>query len=257
MSQVSIAERFAALHRPGAPLILYNAWDAGSARAIAKAGARAIATGSWSLAAAQGYADGQEIPLEFALQILARIAASVDLPVTFDFETGYAETKVNLATNTERVIAAGAVGVNFEDRRIGGTGLLPAEEQADRIATLRHAAEATGVPLFINARTDVFFQGSKPLDHPALMGEALDRARIYASAGANGLFVPGLVTPELIGTLCAETLLPVNIMQTGKAPDNVTLAGLSVARISHGPMPWITAMDGVTEAAKAALADDG
>ncbi|SDC63405.1 isocitrate lyase/PEP mutase family protein [Ruegeria marina] len=253
MSQISLAESFAALHRPGAPLILYNAWDAGSARAIAKAGARAIATGSWSLAAAQGYADGQQIPLEFALQILARITASVDMPVTFDFEAGFAERRVNLATNTERVIAAGAVGVNFEDRHMGGAGLLPIGEQAERIGTLRHAAEATGVPLFINARTDVFSQGSKPADHPALMKEALARARAYAEAGANGLFVPGLVTAELIGALCEETILPVNIMQTGSAPDNATLARLSVARISHGPAPWITAMNRVTDAAQAAL----
>ncbi|MCE8533828.1 isocitrate lyase/phosphoenolpyruvate mutase family protein [Ruegeria pomeroyi] len=253
MNQIALAQSFAAMHRPGQPLILYNAWDAGSARAIAKAGARAIATGSWSLAAAQGYADGQQMPLEFALQILARMTRSVELPVSFDFEAGFATRPGDLATNTERVIAAGAVGVNFEDRVIGEQGLLPLPEQVARLTTLRKAAEATGVPLFINARSDVFFQGSAPEDHPSLVQEALTRARAYGDAGADGLFLPGLVTPDLIGEICAATSLPVNIMQTGKAPEHARLAGLGVARISHGPAPWIMAMAELTRAAEAAL----
>ncbi|WP_164660856.1 isocitrate lyase/phosphoenolpyruvate mutase family protein [Tropicibacter sp. Alg240-R139] len=253
MSQSDTARAFAELHRPGAPLILYNAWDAGSAKAIAKAGATAIATGSWSLAHAQGFDDGQDMPLEFALNILARITASVDLPVSFDFEAGYSDDLSTLATNMERVIAAGAVGVNFEDRVIDGSGLLAAATQAKQISTLRKAAQSTGVPVFINARTDVFFQGAKPNAHSDLMAEAIERARAYAHAGADGLFVPGLVTPDLIGEFCAATSLPVNIMQTGLAPDHQSLADMGVARISHGPAPYLTAMTGVTEAAKTAL----
>lgn len=253
MTQSDTARAFTELHRPGTPLILYNAWDAGSAKAIAKAGAPAIATGSWSLAHAQGFDDGEDMPLEFALHILARITTSVDLPVSFDFEAGYTDDLGTLATNAERVIAAGAVGVNFEDRVIGGAGLHPVQEQADRIATLRKAAQATGVPLFINARCDVFFQGAKPEAHADLMDEAIARAAAYAEAGADGLFVPGLITPELIGEFVQATALPVNIMQTGKAPDHRTLADLSVARISHGPAPYLTAMAGVTDAATTAL----
>ncbi|SLN60259.1 Carboxyvinyl-carboxyphosphonate phosphorylmutase [Falsiruegeria litorea R37] len=254
MTQSDTARTFADLHRPGTPLILYNAWDAGSAKAIAKAGAPAIATGSWSLAHAQGFDDGQDMPLEFALHILARITTSVDLPVSFDFEAGYTDDLGTLATNMERVIAAGAVGVNFEDRVIGSAGLLAVSSQAERIATLRRAAQSTDVPIFINARCDIFFQGAKPEAHPELMAEAIERAQAYAQAGADGFFVPGLVTPELIGGICAATSLPVNIMQTGNAPDHQTLADLGVARISHGPAPYLTAMAGVTEAAKAALA---
>lgn len=254
MTQTDLARAFSALHVPGTPLILYNAWDAGSAKAVTKAGARAIATGSWSLAAAQGYGDGQQLPLEFALQILGRICASVNLPVTFDFEAGFASSPSELATNAERVLAAGAIGINFEDRYIGTPGLLPAKDQAERIATIRQIAEMTGVPLFINARTDVFFQGSAPTEHPALLDEALERAAIYAEAGANGLFVPGLITKDLIGQICEASPLPVNIMQIGTAPDSKTLSDLGVARISYGPSPYLAAMDTVTTAAKAAFA---
>ncbi|WP_171177268.1 isocitrate lyase/phosphoenolpyruvate mutase family protein [Ruegeria sp. HKCCD8929] len=253
MTQSDKARAFATLHQPGTPLILYNAWDAGSAQAVAKAGAAAIATGSWSLARAQGYGDGEEIPLEFAVQILKRIVASVELPVSFDFEAGYAQDLEALARNIEQVLKAGAVGVNFEDRVIGGTGLQPVEAQAQRISTLRGVADTMGVPLFINARTDVFFQGSKPDDHAGLMDEAKSRAAAYAEAGADGIFVPGLVTPELIGDFCATATLPVNIMQIGQAPAHAALAELGVARISHGPAPYLTAMSVVTDAARAAL----
>lgn len=253
MTQSDTTRAFAELHRPGAPLILYNAWDAGSAKAIAKAGAPAIATGSWSLAHAQGFDDGQDMPLEFALNILARITAAVDLPVSFDFEAGYTDDLSTLATNMERVIAAGAVGVNFEDRVINGGGLLATKTQAQRISTLRAAAQSTSVPIFINARCDIFFQGAKPDDHPDLMAEAIKRAQAYAHAGADGLFVPGLVTPDLIGEIVQATSLPVNIMQTGKAPDHQTLADLGVARISYGPAPYLSAMATVTEAAQKAL----
>ncbi|MEX0365641.1 MAG: isocitrate lyase/phosphoenolpyruvate mutase family protein [Ruegeria sp.] len=253
MTQSDKARAFAALHQPGTPLILYNAWDAGSAQAVAKAGAAAIATGSWSLARAQGYGDGEEIPLKFAVQILKRIIASVELPVSFDFEAGYAQDPEALARNIEQVLAAGAVGVNFEDRVIGGTGLQPVEAQGQRISILRSVADTMGVPLFINARTDVFFQGSKPDDHAGLMDEAKSRAATYADAGADGIFVPGLVTPELIGDFCTATALPVNIMQIGQAPVHATLADLDVARISHGPAPYLAAMSGVTDAARAAL----
>ncbi|MDP5219599.1 isocitrate lyase/phosphoenolpyruvate mutase family protein [Ruegeria sp. 2205SS24-7] len=253
MTQADKARAFAALHQPGTPLILYNAWDAGSAKAVAKAGADAIATGSWSLAEAQGYRDGEDIPLAFALQIAGRIATSVDLPVSFDFEAGYADDPEILSQNAGQVIESGVVGVNFEDRIIGGDALRSVEAQVARIATLRRVADHADLPFFINARSDVFFQDSTSGDHSALMEEALTRARAYAAAGASGLFLPGLVTPELIGEICTASPLPVNIMQTGQAPDHATLAKLGVARISHGPAPYLKAMAHVTEAAKKAL----
>lgn len=245
MIQADKARDFAKLHVPGTPLLLYNIWDAGSAKAIAEAGAKAVATGSWSVAAAQGYGDGQAIPLDFVLRIVARIAATVDLPVTLDFEGGYAVVPEELAANVAQVITAGAVGINFEDQVVDGAGLHAPDLQCGRIHAIRQAADAAEVPLFINARTDHFLKEKDRDRHKDLMAEAQERAAAYANAGANGFFVPGLVDPDLIATLCEATDLPVNIMMMKGAPAAKDLAGLGVARISHGPGPYFEAMAGL------------
>src|ERR1700688_2084240 len=140
MNQVEKAERFAELHVVGAPLVLYNAWDAGSAKSIRDAGAKAIATSSWSIAAAQVYEDGEAIPIEFAEQIVGRIAATVDIPVTVDFEGGYSEDDSELADNISRLIDLGVIGVNFEDRVVKGAGLYSVDRQARRLGAIRKAA---------------------------------------------------------------------------------------------------------------------
>jgi 2-methylisocitrate lyase-like PEP mutase family enzyme len=251
-SQHEKAERFAALHRPGDPLILFNAWDAGSAKAIAEAGAKAIATGSWSVAAAQGFGDREEMPLELALANTARIAEAVDLPVTIDFEGGYSSEPEEVASNVAKLIAAGAVGCNFEDQRLGGEGLYEVEEQSDRIAAIRRAGDEAGFRFFINARTDLFLK-SKAEDHGSLVEAALSRARAYAEAGADGLFVAGLGDDRLIELACAQSPLPVNIMVwPGHTPPLRRLAELGVARISHAGGPWRIAMKALAEAAAAA-----
>lgn len=247
------ARSFAALHAPGRPLVLTNIWDAGSARAVAEAGAPAIATGSWAVARAQGYDDGENLPFDAALTTLRRITATITLPVTFDIETGYARDPATLADNIARVIGAGAIGINIEDQDIGGTGLLEAKEQARRLAAIRARAETEGIALFINARTDVFFKGAKVEDHPRLLPEAIARARAYADAGASGLFVPGLKDTGLIGDLCAATSLPVNVMKLGDAPPVAALAAAGVARISQGPGPYLAAMKLVADMARGAL----
>lgn len=239
---------FAALHRAGDPLILFNAWDPGSAKAVAGAGARAIATGSWSVAAAFGFGDGEDMPLELALHNLRRIVAAVDLPVTLDFEGGYASDPAAVAANAQRVRDAGAIGCNFEDRVVGGGGLYPMEAHAARIAAMR---AAVGEDFFINARTDLFL-ASKPDEHGGLIDEALERAQAYAAAGASGMFVPGLVDEGLIGAVCASSPLPVNVMAMPGTPPARRLAELGVARISHGPGPYRTAMDALAQAARTA-----
>ena len=236
VSQTKKAKQFAALHVKGTPLILYNAWDAGSAKTIVDAGATAIATSSWSVASAQGYEDGEDLPLPLAEQIVERIAAAVDVPVTVDFEGGYSDDDRKLASNISKLLDLGIIGINFEDRVVKGSGLYDIDRQAKRIAAIRHAAERKGVPLFINARTDVFLGNSGDVD------EALERAKAYASAGASGFFIPGLTEADHIRRIAEEATLPVNVMVMDGVPSNDKLAKLGVARVSYGPIPYIEAM---------------
>lgn len=238
------ARAFGALHVKGDPLVLYNVWDAGSAKAVAEAGARAIASGNWAVAAAQGFGDGEALPFDLMLQSARQMAGAVDLPVSLDFEGGYAVDTQGLAENIGRLLDIGIVGINFEDRVVGGRGLHEPQEQAARIGALRKAADAKGCALFINARTDVFFQGSQDAPH-VLLEAALMRAELYAAAGADGFFVPGLADADLIKTLCARAPLPVNTMRSADAPSHADLADLGVARISHGPGPYLAAMEGL------------
>ena len=240
MTQSDKAATFAAFHVKGDPLILYNIWDAGSAKIIADAGAKALATGSWSVAAAQGFADGESIPLDLVLTIASRIATSVDLPLTVDFEGGYAEDPETITNNVTRIIKAGAIGVNFEDQRIGGSGLYGIDEQHQRVKAVREAANATGIPLFINARTDLFLKEPAREKHVALIAEAKDRAAAYKEAGADCFFVPGLVDAGLIADICDAVALPVNVMKKEGVPPISDLASLNVARISYGPGPYFT-----------------
>jgi 2-methylisocitrate lyase-like PEP mutase family enzyme len=249
MSQQEVAARFADLHVKGTPLVLFNAWDAGSAKAIVQAGAPAIATSSWSVAEAQGYRDGEGVPYDFAAQIIARIAASVDVPVTADFEGGYTEDDAELAEKISRLIDSGIVGINFEDRVVKGSGLYDVDRQAARIASIRRAADDQGVALFINARTDLFLgQGNEPNE---TIEEALQRAAAYAAAGASGFFIPGLQERALIARICDGTPLPVNVMVMDGVPDNMRLAEIGVARISYGPIPYINAMNALQKEAAA------
>lgn len=246
MTDISNRAAFAALHRRGDPLILFNAWDAGSARAVAEAGAPAIATGSWSVAAALGYADGEALPLDLVLGNVARIVAAVDLPVTIDFEAGYATAPDALAANAARLAQTGAVGCNLEDQVVGGKGL---HAIVDQCARLRAARSGAGTGFFINARTDLFLQAPRE-DHPTLIDAALERARAYTEAGADGFFVPGLVDPAAIKRVCGACPLPVNIMAMAGAPTAGALARLGVSRISHGPGPYRAAMAALAAAAE-------
>lgn len=243
MTQAEKARAFAALHTPGTPLLIYNIWDAGGAGALDKAGVQAIATGSWSVAAAQGYGDGEKIPLDLLLGIVERIVAATSLPVSVDFEGGYAEDPEALAKNVTRLIATGAVGINFEDQIVGGEGLYPMDQQARRIASVRAAAKAAGVPLFINARTDLFLKAGPEGDHGALMDEALARADAYARAGADGFFVPLLTDPALVRRVCQGSPLPVNVMLRPPLDDVAQAGKLGVARASLGPVPYFSALE--------------
>ncbi|WP_295807796.1 isocitrate lyase/phosphoenolpyruvate mutase family protein [uncultured Nitratireductor sp.] len=251
MRQNDKAHAFHALHVKGNPLILFNIWDSGSAAAVADAGASALATGSWSVAAAHGYGDGQEIPVAFLAQVVRRIVETVDLPLSVDFEGAYATDPQGAAENVSRILDAGAVGINFEDQIVGGEGLHPIADQAKRIAAIRTMADKRGLPLFINARTDLFLKESDRDRHAELIAEAKARAKAFADAGANGFFAPALVDAPLIEDLCDASKLPVNIMAMKSAPDAAALGRLGVARISHGPGPYRGATAWLKEAAAA------
>jgi 2-methylisocitrate lyase-like PEP mutase family enzyme len=251
--QVLKAHALRALHAPGAPLVLFNCWDAGSAKAVAAAGARAVATASWAVAAANGYADGEQLPRDLAIANIGRIARAVALPVTADLERGYGDTPIEVADTVAQAIRAGAVGCNLEDGSATG-GLRPAADQAQRLQAARDAANRLDIPLFINARTDGFLLAAPDAHDAALLDATLARARLYAAHGADGLFVPGLVDAALIERLVRASPLPVNLMAAAGTPPLATLRALGVARLSHGPGPYLQAMRGLEDAARGAAA---
>lgn len=243
-------EDFNRLHVPGEPLVLFNVWDAGSAQAVAKAGAKAIATGSASVAMANGFGDGEQMPVGLALDNARRIVAAADLPVTVDFEGAYSAEPEGVGRNIARLAETGAVGCNFEDQQVGGEGLYPIAMQAERIAAAR---AAVGPAFFINCRTDLFLKARQEAHDSAMLDEAIERVRAYAEAGASGFFAPMLGDLGLLRRLCAESPIPVNFMTYPGCPSNAEVAATGVARISHGPFPHMTLMGQLEEAAREAL----
>lgn len=247
------AETFRNLHIRGNPIVLFNAWDAGSAQAIAAGGAKAIATSSWSVAAANGFVDGERIPLDLAMNNLRRVVRAVEVPVTVDLESGYGDAVDAVGRTIRMAIEGGAVGGNLEDSFPADGELRKPRDQADRIAGARQVADEANVRFFINARTDVFFQ--RPAEHHdnTVLEEAIERARLYAEAGADGLFVPGLVDIDLIRRLADALRLPLNVMLVDESPSVTILAQNGVARVSYGPRPYLLAMKALEEAARAAI----
>ncbi len=229
-------KKFAELHQPGNPLVLYNVWDAGSAQVAVRAGAKAVATGSLSVAGAQGFEDGEKLPFEFALTNATHIVHAVDVPVSIDLETGYGDEAANVGANAKSMKEAGVVGLNIEDQDLSAGGLRDVSTQAERIK----AAADTG--LFINARTDLFIQTPSQGHDDSLAQKALERCQAYADAGAGSFFIPFATDEKLIGHICEKAGLPVNIMMMPDGPSISRLAELGVSRISFGPGPWKAAM---------------
>ena len=248
---------FRALHVPGRPLVLPNAWDAASARIVEDAGASAVATTSAGLAWALGVPDGDRLDRERALEALARITATVAVPVSADIESGFAKDAAGVADTVRAVLAAGAVGVNIEDAlygaeiddaAYGGEGVLrPVAEQAERIAAAREAADAEGVPLFVNARIDTYLRGVGGVD------ATLERAAAFRAAGADGIFVPGAVEPGTVKELADGIDAPLNVLVGPGAPPVAELAALGVARVSAGSSGALAAYAVVRRAARELL----
>jgi 2-methylisocitrate lyase-like PEP mutase family enzyme len=236
------ARLFHDLHRQDAPLTLFNVWDAGSAKTVAQAGASAIATGSWSIAAAQGFEDGEQCPMDLALGIISRIVGATDLPITADFEGGYAEAPEAVAAHVLQLIQTGVVGLNFEDRIVAGQGLYSIPDQMARIRAIRAACSAQGKQVFLNARTDLFFGGVRDVAQPDLVAMTIERGLAYHEAGASGLFVPGLTDPEVLGRIAEAVPLPLNAMHGSVAAPDTALLSSGIARLSYGPFPHMAAM---------------
>jgi methylisocitrate lyase len=249
VNQMDKAEQLKALHIPGKPLILFNIWDAGSAKAVAAGGAKAIATSSWSVANANGFTDGENIPFVLAIDNLRRIVGATDLPVTFDLESGYGDTPEAVGDAISLVIDAGAVGCNLEDSFPANGKLREKLAQVDRIRRARQAADAANIRFFINARTDVFFQRAVEQHDDAMVVEAIERSEAYAKAGADGLFAPGLTDIALVARLAEASPLALNIMAGDGTPSLSALAERGVARVSHGPRPYLMMMKALQEAA--------
>jgi len=242
-------DTFAALHVPGRPVVLYNVWDAGSALAVANAGAKAIATGSHPVGDASGFGDGEQVPLDFVLDNARRVVEAVDLPVTIDFEGAYSVDPEQGARNLTRLKESGAVGCNFEDQVVGGEGIHPLDVQCRRIAAMR---AAVGAGFFINARTDLFL---KTKDHDeGLVDQVIARGKAFADAGASGFFVPRLADAHQVERVVREVPLPLNLIAFPGAPPNRDWAAAGVARISYGPFPHRALMKQLEDWAREALA---
>jgi 2-methylisocitrate lyase-like PEP mutase family enzyme len=235
------AEKLRALHRRGHPLVLVNAWDAATARIFERAGSEAIATTSAGIAFASGYPDGQKISRERMLEAVARICAAVSVPVTADVEAGYGDTPEEIHRTAVGVLEAGAVGLNLED----GTGrpdapLADLALQVEKIRAVVAVGRRHGVPIVLNARTDVY------LDRVGLeagrLAETIRRGEAYRDAGADCVFIPGVTDPAVISALVKQLACPVNVLAVAGSPSIAELAKLGVARVSLGSGPMRAAM---------------
>ncbi|MBV8491633.1 MAG: isocitrate lyase/phosphoenolpyruvate mutase family protein [Candidatus Eremiobacteraeota bacterium] len=245
--QRAAAQHLRELHRPGNPVVFVNVWDAASARIVESLGFEAIATTSAGVAFSEGYPDGERIGMVNMLAAISRVCRAVDVPVSADLEGGYGETVDEAIGCAKGAIAAGAAGLNFEDGK-DESRLLDARVQAGRIAAMRRVCDDYGVPLVINARTDVFLAEIGPAE--GRMREAIARGRLYREAGADCIFVPAVTQPELVAELVRELDAPLNVLAGATAPPVAELARLGVSRISYGSNAYLQALTAFRDLAK-------
>ncbi len=241
------AQVFRRLHTEGL-LILPNAWDAGSARLMENLGAKAVATTSAGVAGAHGHADGNHLPARLLVATVTEMARGLRVPLTVDMEAGYSEDPAAVAETAAALIDAGAVGINLED----GSGTP--ELLCRKIEAVKRAAARLGVDLFVNTRTDVYLHNLAP--QPQRVAETLARAAQYRSAGADGLFVPGLSAPDDIRAIASGAGLPLNVMALPSLPPTPELEALGVRRLSAG-IAIAQAVFGKASAMAAAFLRDG
>lgn len=241
------AEAFRELHEALPVLVLPGVWDVCSARLFEVEGFDALGTTSAGIAATLGFPDGENVTRDEMVAAVRRIIENVDIPVSADMEAGYGRTPDAVMESTLTFLKAGAAGVNIED----GTGnsadpLFDPSLQSERLAAAREAAVSEGVPLFINARIDVFLVSDDSVG--ARLARTLDRAKAYLRAGADGIFVPtpldrpGLLDRTAIARLVGEIGAPLNVLGGSVTPPLADLEELGVARVSLGPGPMRAAL---------------
>ncbi len=247
--QAEKAEQFRKLHHGPRMLLLPNAWDVASARILEEAGFPAIATSSAGVAASLGYPDGQRISRREMLGMVERIAQAVRVPVTADLEAGYGKTPEDMAELVKEIVAAGVVGLNFED--VTGddeSSHVDLALQVKKIRTLRDVSASLGVPLVINARTDIYLM---PIGEAATRFErTVERLRAYREAGADCLFAPGVSDKDTIRNLVKALVAPLNILVSQGCPSLAELEQIGVARASAGSAVMRAALGVVRRVAK-------
>lgn len=248
--QVALANAFRKMHQSPPALLLPNAWDAVSARLFEESGFRAVATTSGGLAWALGYPDGEGAPWTEVVAATRRIVRVLNVPVSADIEAGFGVTPGDVFNNVREMIAAGVVGVNIEDSDLRAKGTLRTiEDSVERVRAARNAANDSGVPIVLNARTDVFHQNiGEAKDRPA---EAHRRARAYLDAGADCIFLFGHPELEVVAELAKSIKAPINIVGRVGMPGMTELERLGVARVSTASGPTMAALSTVRNVARA------
>lgn len=226
MSKKNTIETFQKLHRDSQPLLLGNVWDAHSAKLAEKAGFKALGTSSHAIANAMGYEDGEEISFEELLFVVKRIIQAVNIPVSVDFEAGYADDPIEVTSKVIELTKAGAVGINIEDGIVikGKRSLDEPELLVEKIKAIKIECD-----IFINARIDTY-----TTKHAEPLEESIRRAHLYQKAGADGVFVPLIEKISDLECFVQEVKIPLNVFTTPKLPNYEKLEEIGVKRISHG-----------------------
>jgi 2-methylisocitrate lyase-like PEP mutase family enzyme len=249
-TQSDKAKRLLSLHHDGQLLVLPNVWSPVGARVLEAEGYPAVATASAAISASLGYRDGERIKRSTLIDLLVRIARSVDLPVTADIEAGYASSTSELEETVRQVVESGVVGINLEDSIKEGGNLRNVPEQCERIATVRRMADRLGVHLVINARIDAFLSAVFP-DKSKALDEATARAAVYAEAGADCVYPIGPGDEPTVRALRDRISAPINILASPSAASLAVLLQLGVNRVSFGPFVFRSCLQQLVQIARA------
>lgn len=244
------------LHHNGKLLVLPNIWDPLGAALLESLGYAAVATASASIALSNGYQDGENIPFKELLEVLKKIVRSVQIPVTADIESGYAKNNAELKENIKMLLDVGIAGINFEDTNKDDKTIISIEAQCEKLSVIRNTASEMGVPLFINARTDVYLQANDLPDQEKL-AETIRRGKAYKDAGADGFYPIFLKEETAMKSIVKEVGLPVNILILPGIPDFKELQDLGITRVSLGPGFLKIAINAMKNTAEKLLHNEG